>query len=215
MGKRILDLLLVIPGIVLLLPFFVLIAILIKIDSRGTVFYRQERMGYKFHPFRIYKFRTMFEGSDKKGPQITSGGDSRVTKVGRFLRALKLDEFPQILNVLRGEMSLVGPRPEMRKYVEAFRREYETILKVKPGITDLSSIVFRNEETLLGEQDNPEEYYINEHLPNKIELAERYVKERSSLKDIRLILLTIKSILKGERIDLTTIDSIFPTSRIH
>jgi lipopolysaccharide/colanic/teichoic acid biosynthesis glycosyltransferase len=210
MGKRLLDLLLVIPGIIMLLPLFALVAISIKIDSKGPVFYRQERMGYKFRPFRIYKFRTMVEGADRKGPQITSGMDSRVTRVGTFLRTMKFDEFPQLLNVLRGEMSLVGPRPEVRKYVEAFRRDYEMILKVRPGITDISSIVYRNEEALLGKHENPEAYYVNEHLPKKIQLAKRYVGERSIIKDIKLILLTVRGVLKGEELDGNNIDVIFP-----
>lgn len=186
-------------GLFILSPVFLMIAILIKLESKGPVFYCQERVGKNFRSFQIFKFRTMIQNADKKGPLITSGGDSRVTRIGRILRKTKIDELAQLLNVIKGDMSLVGPRPEVRKYVELYENEYKDILKVKPGITDIASIVYRDEESLLSMQADPETYYALIHLPKKIRLAKKYIENKSVLYDLRLILLTLRRILSSRR----------------
>ncbi len=179
-------------------PLFALVALLIKLDSRGPVFFRQERIGKNFKPFFIYKFRTMVKDADKKGLQITAGGDNRITRVGRLLRKTKIDELPQLINVLKGEMSLVGPRPEVRKYVEFYKNDYIEILMVRPGITDYASILYRDEESVLKNKEDPEDYYKNILLPKKINLAKEYIKNYSFSCDLKLIFLTIvKIILPG------------------
>jgi len=138
--KRILDILVSLVGLICLFPFLLLAAVLIKLDSRGPIFFRQERIGMRFRPFQILKFRTMVQNSIAGGQSITVGDDPRITRVGWLLRKTKIDELPQLINVLRGEMTFVGPRPEVPQYVELFRQDYEEILKVRPGITDLASI---------------------------------------------------------------------------
>ena len=157
MMKRLFDIVVAFAGLLLLAPLFLLVALVIKLDSPGPVFFRQERMGKGFRPFFIYKFRTMVQDASRMGRAITSSTDPRITRVGRILRKTKVDEFPQLINVLRGEMSFVGPRPEVREYVELFRRDYEEIVKVAPGITDLASIQYRYEAEILGNSGNPEE----------------------------------------------------------
>ena len=179
--KRAFEILVSALGLVLLLPLLLFVALLIKLDSPGPVFFRQERMGRGFRPFCIYKFRTMAQHAPQSGWPITCGDDSRITRVGRFLRRTKVDELPQLLNVFKGEMSLVGPRPEVRRYVELYRKDYEEILTIRPGITDLASLKYRNEATLLGTFERPEEAYVKEVLPDKIMLAKEYLR-RSSLK---------------------------------
>jgi len=176
-------------ALLILAPLFGLVAILIKLDSAGPVFFRQERIGQGFHPFRIFKLRTMIESA--QGPLVTAGKDSRVTRVGAVLRRTKVDELPQLINVLKGEMSLVGPRPEVRKYVEMFRQDYEEILRIKPGITDLASLKYRHETDVLGQSANPEEQYVTEILPDKIKLAKEYLRRSSFLVDVRVITKTI------------------------
>jgi lipopolysaccharide/colanic/teichoic acid biosynthesis glycosyltransferase len=148
------------------------------------------RVGMNFRPFWIIKFRTMDNQADKKGLQITTGGDKRVTRLGRMLRKVKIDELPQLFNVVRGEMSLVGPRPEVEKYVELYKTDYEEILKIRPGITDISSIVFSNEEGVLQNQSDPEWYYKHVLLPEKIRLAKEYMNRASFFYDIKIILQT-------------------------
>ena len=155
MLKRTFDLLFAFLGLLLLFPFLIVVAALIKSDSKGTVFFRQERMGKGGRSFLIYKFRTMVQDAPQRGGPVTIGGDPRITRVGYFLRQSKLDELPQLFNVLKGEMSFVGPRPELRQYVEMFWSEYDEILKVRPGITDLASITFRDEAALLGSFEDP------------------------------------------------------------
>jgi lipopolysaccharide/colanic/teichoic acid biosynthesis glycosyltransferase len=167
---------------------------LIKIDSPGSIFYKQERIGKNFRPFFIYKFRTMVKDGDKKGLQITVGGDNRVTRFGKMLRKAKLDEFPQLINVLKGEMSLVGPRPEVKKYVDLFKEEYEDILKVRPGITDISSITFRKEEEVLKNQVDPEAFYQMTLLPEKIRLAKEYIENISFFYDLVIVFKTLNKI---------------------
>jgi len=194
--KRVLDFVLSLIGLIILLPVFVVIAFFIKKEDGGTVFFRQTRVGQYGRPFRIYKFRTMVENAEKMGAQITTGGDPRVTKVGRFLRKYKLDELPQLINVLKGEMSLVGPRPEVPKYVEIYKDEYEEILQVKPGITDFASLEYIDEEKLLKDGENPEEVYINKVLPEKIKYYKKYINRIGFRTDMGLILKTLLRIIR-------------------
>ncbi len=192
--KRLFDLLVSSIGLLLLQPLFVVTAILIKVDSRGPVFFRQERIGKNFRSFRIYKFRTMVVNAEKNGLRITSGGDHRVTRVGRILRKFKIDELPQLFNVLKGEMSLVGPRPEVEEYVTLYEQDYREILKRRPGITDVSSIIFREEEAVLKNQADPEGYYKKILLPEKIRLAKEYIRKSSFSYDMKLVLNTLHRI---------------------
>lgn len=189
--KRVFDIVVSLAGLVLLFPLFIVVSILIKLDSRGPVFFRQERMGRGFHPFIIYKFRTMTREASSTGRPITVGNDPRVTRVGRLLRAAKVDEFPQLINVFKGEMSFVGPRPEVREFVELFQQDYEEILKMRPGITDLASLKYRDESSILGQSKNPEQDYINRVLPDKIRLAKQYLGRSSFVFDLTLILKTL------------------------
>ncbi|WP_335996412.1 sugar transferase [Fusobacterium polymorphum] len=195
MLKRIFDTILSLFGLVILLPFMLIIAIFIKLDSKGPVFFKQVRVTKNGREFKIFKYRTMRVGSDKYS-QITVGKDNRITKVGAFLRKYKLDEIPQLINVLIGDMSLVGPRPEVPKYVALYTDEQKEILKVRAGITDYASIEFSNENDLLALEEDPEKAYIEKVMPKKIELNKKYLSEISILTDIRIILLTIKKILK-------------------
>ncbi len=173
----------------------IIIAILIKLDSKGPVFFKQVRVTKNGREFKIFKYRTMKIDSDKFS-QITVGKDSRITKVGDFLRKYKLDEIPQLINVLIGDMSLVGPRPEVPKYVALYTEEQREILKVRAGITDYASIEFSNENDILANETDPEKAYIEKIMPRKIELNKKYLSEISVMTDIKIILLTIKKILK-------------------
>ena len=195
MLKRIFDIISSLFGLILLAPFMIIIAILIKIDSKGPVFFKQVRVTKNGREFKIFKYRTMKIGSDKYS-QITVGKDSRITKVGDFLRKYKLDEIPQLINVLIGDMSLVGPRPEVPKYVALYTEEQREILKVRAGITDYASIEFSNENDILANETDPEKAYIEKIMPRKIELNKKYLSEISVMTDIKIILLTIKKILK-------------------
>ena len=195
MLKRIFDITLSLFGLIILLPFMLIIAILIKIDSKGSVFFKQIRVTKNGKEFKIFKYRTMRVGSDKYS-QITVGKDGRITKLGSFLRKYKLDEIPQLINVLIGDMSLVGPRPEVPKYVALYTDEQKEILKVRAGITDYASIEFSDENDLLASEEDPEKAYIEKIMPKKIELNKKYLSEISILTDIKIILLTIKKILK-------------------
>ena len=195
--KRLFDFIASFYGLILLAPIFVLAALWIKIDSRGPIFFRQERVGFQGVLFRIHKFRTMVLDAEKKGKQITVGADSRITTVGGFLRKYKLDELPQLLDVLVGDMSLVGPRPEVPKYIDCYSDDEKyDVLSVKPGITDNASIEFRDENELLASSDDPEATYINEVLPKKIALYRQYVRERSFFGDVAIIFKTIFLIIK-------------------
>jgi lipopolysaccharide/colanic/teichoic acid biosynthesis glycosyltransferase len=193
--KRVFDILVAAASLLLLAPVMAAAALLIKCDSKGPVFFKQERMGRGFRPFLIYKFRTMRQDFDREGRLITVGADPRITRIGRFLRKTKMDELPQLINVLKGDMSVVGPRPEVRKYVEAFQKDYEDILKVRPGITDLASLKYRDEASLLGKAENPEEEYVSHVLPDKIRLAKDYLQHSSFLFDLSVILKTLFRIL--------------------
>lgn len=192
--KRLFDIVASFCGIVILFPLIVIVSILIKLTSKGPVLFKQVRVTKNGRLFKIYKFRTMRENSEGN-KQITVGNDSRITGVGHILRKTKLDELPQLFNVLKGEMSLVGPRPEVPKYVELYTEEQREILKVSAGITDYASIYFSNESELLGEAENPEEFYIKKIMPYKIELNKKYIKEIGVVTDIKLIILTILKIL--------------------
>jgi lipopolysaccharide/colanic/teichoic acid biosynthesis glycosyltransferase len=194
--KRAFDIIAASVGLVLLAPLLLVVSLLIKLDSPGPVLFRQERMGRGFHPFRIYKFRTMVQDAPGQGGMITFGGDPRITRLGQVLRTTKIDELPQLINILRGEMSFVGPRPEVQRYVELFREDYAEILKVLPGITDLASLRFRYEAELLGRCKDPEEEYVKRVLPEKIRLAKEYIGRSSFRFDVTLILKTVLSVLR-------------------
>jgi lipopolysaccharide/colanic/teichoic acid biosynthesis glycosyltransferase len=197
--KRTFDIIVAAIGLVVLFPLLALVAVIIKLDSHGPILFKQERVGKRFRPFLIYKFRTMVENAPEIGGPITCGSDPRITRAGRMLRKTKLDEIPQLLNVLKGEMSFVGPRPEVGYYVELFRREYMGILTVRPGITDLASLKYRDEASLLGKAENPEEEYINHVLPDKIELAKHYLQRSSFVFDLGLILKTLVRVFEYRR----------------
>lgn len=173
------------------MPALATIGAAVKLDSRGPMFFGHERVGRDGKRFRTWKFRTMVQDADKMGAEVTAGGDPRVTRVGRILRATKLDELPQLYNVLVGDMSLVGPRPEVPHYVELFRDDYEEILKVRPGITDEASIEFRDEEKILAEADDPEKEYVERIAPRKISLYKKYVREMSLHNDLSILVKTL------------------------
>ena len=188
--KRLFDIVASSIGLLLLSPLFLIFAIWIKLDSEGPVFYRQVRVGRNNKDFRIFKFRSMRVGSDK-GSLVTIGGrDPRITKSGYFIRKFKLDEFPQLINVFIGDMSLVGPRPEVRHYVEYWTPEQMHVLDVRPGITDPASIKFRNENELMEQAEDPEDYYINVIMQEKLKLYLEYVQSHSFWGDIGLIFKT-------------------------
>ncbi len=184
--KRVFDILLSTILLIIVLPLFIIIAVAIKLDSPGPVFYRATRAGRGGVPFKLYKFRTMVVDADKRGPGVTVAGDSRVTRVGRVLRRTKLDELPQLINVLQGDMSLVGPRPEDLRYVAMYTPEQRMVLSVRPGITGAASVHYRNEEALLTGPDW-ESRYIQEIMPSKLEHDLAYVREANVLKDIIIL----------------------------
>ena len=193
--KRLFDMVASGCGLLVLSPVLLLVAIWIKLDSRGPVFYRQVRVGYQNKDFRIFKFRSMRIGADK-GSLVTIGGrDPRITRSGYFIRKYKLDELPQLINVFIGDMSLVGPRPEVRHYVDYWTSEQMHVLDVRPGITDPASIKFRNENELMGQAEDPEDYYIHVIMQEKIRLYLEYVENASFLYDLKLIFRTFKVIL--------------------
>jgi lipopolysaccharide/colanic/teichoic acid biosynthesis glycosyltransferase len=196
MLKRIFDIISSLVVLTMGLPFFILIAFLIGIDSKGGVFFIQQRVGKNNRNFGLFKFRTMRSDSEKDG-QITVGGkDPRITKIGYLLRKFKLDEFPQLLNVVKGDMSIIGPRPEVRKYVNLYSQEQLTVLSVRPGLSDFASIEYINENELLGKSDNPEKTYVEEIMPAKLQLNLKYIEQKSFGTDIKLIFKTIGKILK-------------------
>ncbi|MFZ4552788.1 MAG: sugar transferase [Aquabacterium sp.] len=197
MSKRLFDWVMASLGLLVLGPILLLIALAVKLDSPGPVFFRQERVGRFGHLFRIHKFRTMRHEPAGTGLQITVGADRRITRVGLFLRASKLDELPQLLDVWQGTMSLVGPRPEVPRYVAHYPAELrDKILSVRPGITDIASIEYRDESTILGRAADPEHAYIHEVLPHKLALAAAYVDRASVWLDIQLIGRTLAAIVR-------------------
>ena len=196
-AKRVLDFIVSAAALAVLWPLLAVIAFAVKIDSPGPVFYRQERVGRNGKPFRIFKFRSMVSDADKKGLAITVGRDSRITRVGAVLRKTKLDELAQLLNVLTGQMSFVGPRPEVPRYTALYTPYQRQVLLVRPGITDYASIAYRNENDMLSGAADPEKMYIEEIMPAKIELNMKYLHEISPLTDLKLILRTIGAVIRG------------------
>lgn len=197
MAKRLFDLLLSSIGLLMLAPVLLLIAALVKLDSPGPVMFRQERVGRFGKPFHIHKFRTMRHEPAGQGLQITVGADRRITRVGGFLRASKLDELPQLLDVWLGDMSLVGPRPEVPRYVAHYPADMrDKVLSVRPGITDIASIEYRDESAVLARATDPEHAYVHEVLPHKLALAARYVERSSLWLDVWLIWRTVLAIVR-------------------
>lgn len=194
--KRVFDVIASGLGLLLLSPLFLIIAIWVKADSPGPVFYRQTRVGRGNRDFRLFKFRSMRVGSDKKGLITVGGRDPRVTRSGYYIRKYKLDELPQLINVFTGDMSLVGPRPEVRKYVDLYTPEQLHVLDVRPGITDLASIRYRNENELLEQAADPEQYYREVVMQDKLRINSEYIADRSFFKDIKIIFLTFWAIVK-------------------
>ena len=188
--KRIFDLFFTLIGLPFLLPFLAIIALMIKLEDGGPVFFIQRRIGYKGKPFYMWKFRTMVIDAEKKGNLITVGNDPRITRVGYFLRKYKLDEFPQLLNVLKGEMSLVGPRPEVEKYVVLYNSEQRKVLDIIPGMTDPASIKYVNENEILAQANDPEKIYIDKVMPEKIKLNLEYAEKATCWSDFLIIIKT-------------------------
>lgn len=193
--KRILDILCSFCVLVLLLPVWLVVALLIVLESRGGVFYVQKRVGKDNRDFNLYKFRTMRPDADSKGLLTVGARDSRITRVGYFLRKYKIDEFPQLLNILKGDMSIVGPRPEVRKYVDLYTPEQMRVLTVRPGLTDYASIRYVNENEVLAASDDPERTYIEEVMPAKLALNLQYIENQSLKEDFKLIFKTFTAIL--------------------
>ncbi|MDE6577232.1 MAG: sugar transferase [Muribaculaceae bacterium] len=193
--KRLFDIFASGLGLICLSPLFAILAIWIKLDSKGPVFYRQVRVGKNGKDFRIFKFRSMRPDSDK-GRLITVGGhDPRITRSGYFIRKYKLDEFPQLINVFKGDMSLVGPRPEVRRYVDLYSPEQMKVLSVRPGITSLASIRYRNENDILAAADDPDKCYIEKVMPDKLKIDLEYVEKASLPYDVKLIFQTFREII--------------------
>lgn len=193
--KRLFDIVFSFVGLIILLPLFIVVGLLIKLTSSGPVFYHQTRVGYKGMDFRLFKFRTMKVDADKNGLLTVGGRDPRVTSVGYYLRKFKIDELPQLINVLNGTMSFVGPRPEVRKYVDLYTEEQRKVLLLKPGITDYASLEYFSENDLLARSSDPEATYINEVMPAKLKLNLKYMNEVGLYTDVKLILRTIGKIL--------------------
>lgn len=193
--KRIFDIVASGIGLILLSPLFIILTIWIKCDSIGPVFYKQVRVGRNNMDFQLFKFRSMRVGSDKKGLITVGGHDPRITRSGYYIRKYKLDEFPQLINVFKGDMSLVGPRPEVRKYVDMYTEEQMHVLDVRPGITDLASIRYRNENELLERVNDPDKYYVEVIMPDKLRINLEYVARHSFTFDIRLIFQTFRAIV--------------------
>ena len=196
MSTRLFDIAFAALALLLLCPVLLAVALWVRLDSPGPVFFRQQRVGQGGQPFGIYKFRTMHTGAEAVGPQITVGQDVRITRAGTWLRRSKLDELPQFLNVLRGDMSVVGPRPEVPRYVAQYPAEMrQSVLSVRPGITDLASIAFRNESDLLARSPDPERTYVEQILPTKLRYAQQYVHTRSLWLDLQIIAWTVLAVL--------------------
>lgn len=196
MGKRLFDIFFSLLGLVILFVPLLFIAILISVDSRGGIFYKQIRVGKDGTDFNLLKFRSMKTDADKAGLLTIGGRDNRITNIGYSLRKYKIDELPQLINVLLGDMSLVGPRPEVRKYVDLYNSEQKQVLSVKPGITDYASIEYSNENEILGKAENPEEVYINEIMPAKLKLNLKYIEEQGIATDLKIIFRTIGKIMR-------------------
>lgn len=195
--KRSVDIILSMVALILVSPLMIIISIGIVLSSGSPVLYLQERVGMGWRKFKIIKFRTMVANAEAIGPGISAEDDSRITKIGKILRKYKLDELPQLFNVFVGDMSLIGPRPELQKYAEYYREDFSRILKIKPGITDFASIYFRDEALLLnGKKNDTETFYLNQILPKKISLCEKYLRDRSPATDAKILLSTLKALFK-------------------
>lgn len=195
MIKRGFDFIFALLSLVILFPLLLIIAIIIKLDSKGPVLFIQERVGQHNIEFNIYKFRTMYVKSQKKGLLTIGDNDSRVTKIGYFLRKYKIDEFPQLINIIKGDMSFVGPRPELRYYVDFYKPKDLVIFKIKPGITGLASLAYRNEVELLKKAKDPEKYFIETIIPDKLRYNKMYLKKRNFLFDLKLIFITLFKVI--------------------
>ena len=193
--KRMLDILSSVLVLVVLVPFWLLISLVIVLESKGGVFYRQLRVGMDNRDFYLYKFRTMRVGADRQGLLTVGERDNRISRVGYFLRKYKIDEFPQLINVVKGDMSIVGPRPEVRKYVELYSSEQMKVLSVRPGLTDYASIEYVNENEILAKSSTPEQTYIDVVMPAKLDLNLKYIQNQSVMEDIRVIFRTFAAIL--------------------
>ena len=193
---RFFDFILSLVGLVVLAPIFIVLAIWIKIDSTGPVFYKQVRVGQNGIDFGLFKFRSMVVDADKKGLITVGGRDPRITRSGYFIRKYKLDELPQLINVLVGDMSLVGPRPEVRKYVDLYTDEQQKVLSVKPGITDYASIEYMDENEILGKSRDPEKTYIEEIMPEKIKYNMKYIQNKNVSEYFKIIFLTLLKIVR-------------------
>ena len=193
---RFFDFILSLVGLVVLAPIFIVLAIWIKIDSKGPVFYKQVRVGQNGIDFGLFKFRSMVVDADKKGLITVGGRDPRITRSGYFIRKYKLDELPQLINVLVGDMSLVGPRPEVRKYVDLYTDEQQKVLSVKPGITDYASIEYMDENEILGKSNDPEKTYIEEIMNEKIKYNMKYIQNKNLFEYFKIILLTVLKIVR-------------------
>jgi len=194
MLKRSFDIFFSFFGLIILSPLFLLIFVMVKTDSKGPVIYKQTRVGKNGKDFSVLKFRSMKQDSESKGLLTVGGNDPRITKTGYFIRKYKLDELPQLINVLKGDMSFVGPRPEVRKYVLLYDEVQKKVLDVNPGITDVASIKYRNENEMLEGSDDPESFYIKEIMPVKLKMNLEYINDRSFFKDIKVILNTLKTV---------------------
>ena len=195
--KRFFDILFSIVVLLLFLPIGIIVSIWIALESKGGVFYFQERIGLKGRPFKLWKFRTMVKNADKAGKLTVGMKDARITRSGIFIRKYKLDEFPQFINVLIGNMSIVGPRPEVFEYTELYTEEQKKVLNVKPGITDLASLEYFNENDLLGKSSNPQKTYIEEVMPAKLELNKKYLENTSLVQDLKIIWRTFLKVVSN------------------
>ena len=192
--KRLFDILFSFVGLIVLLPILVVLGCIVSCSSKGSIFYKQKRVGRYNKDFIMYKFRTMYIYSDKQSLITIGENDYRITNIGYYLRKYKLDELPQLINVLKGDMSFVGPRPEVRYYVDMYSKEQIKVLNVRPGITDPASIAYRNENEILATKDNPQQYYIDVIMPDKLCINLQYINNRSFFKDIKVIIDTFKAI---------------------
>jgi lipopolysaccharide/colanic/teichoic acid biosynthesis glycosyltransferase len=194
--KRLFDVSTSVFACLLLLPFFFVISLIIMLESRGGIYYSQQRVGKNNKDFKLLKFRTMRVGSDQHGLLTVGDKDARITRFGYFLRKFKLDELPQLFNILKGDMSIVGPRPEVRKYVDLYDVRQRQVLSVLPGLTDYASLAYISESEILSASDDPEQTYIDEIMPRKIELNLKYIQNQGMIEDLKIIFKTLFSILK-------------------
>lgn len=197
MIKRLFDIIFSMIGLIVLFPLFLVVTLLILVDSKGGILFFQSRVGKNNRDFQMIKFRTMFSDSEKKGLLTVGNTDARITNIGRWLRRYKIDEFPQLLNILKGEMSFVGPRPEVRKYVDLYNDEQMRVLSVKQGLTDYASLEYINENEILEQYDNPEEVYIEKIMPEKLALNIKYINDKGFFTDLKIMLKTIQRIFTG------------------